>query len=89
MDQKNFDNLRPGDLVGFKHKKETLGLVTRSRKKGRPWNPFSRPDVEYIEVTIDWRDEDGTFIGMYASDDNPSLEQLRIIVKAKNDEQSI
>tara|TARA_Y100000310_G_scaffold255678_1_gene263191 strand:+ start:1510 stop:1776 length:267 start_codon:yes stop_codon:yes gene_type:complete len=84
MDQKIFDNLKPGDLVAFKHKKETIGLVTRSRKKGRPWNPFSRY-VEYIEVTIDWRDEDGSFIGMYASDDNPSLEQLHIIVKAKND----
>jgi len=85
MDQKKFDNLKPGDLVGFKHKEETIGLVTRTRQKGRTAFKGSRYEA-YTEITIDWRDNDGAFIGMYASDDNQSLAQLRIIVKAKNNE---
>jgi len=88
MDQKKFENLSPGDLVGFTHKKETIGLVTRARQMGRPSIPFSRYSG-YTEITINWRDEDGAFIGMYASDDNPSLAHLRLIVKAKNSGQSI
>jgi len=84
LTEQEFNDLKPGDLVGFKHRAETIGLVTRSRHRGRPSVPFSRYGG-YIEVTVNWRDEDGSFIGMYASDDNPSLDQLRIIVKAKND----
>ena len=86
--KQQFSDLKPGDLVGFKHNTDIIGLVTRSRQMGRPHIPFSRYGG-YIEVTINWRDEDGAFIGMYASDDNPSLEQLRIIVKAKNNGKSI
>ena len=84
MHQKKFDNLKPGDLVGFKHNTKAIGLVTRTRQKGRSIFKGNRYDA-YTEVTINWRDEDGAFVGMYASDDNSSLEQLRIIVKAKNE----
>jgi len=95
LTQEEFNDLRPGDLVGFKHKEETIGLVTRTRcipvYRHRASSPecsaFAGSRYEaYTEITIDWRDNDGAFIGMYASDDNQSLAQLRIIVKAKNNE---
>jgi hypothetical protein len=84
LTEQEFNNLKPGDLVGFKHKTETIGLVTRSRRMGRDRNRQSRYRG-YTEVTINWRDEDGAFIGMYAGDDNPSLAQLYLLTKAKND----
>jgi len=85
LTEEEFNDLRPGDLVGLKHKEETIGLVTRTRQKGR--TAFKGSCYEaYTEITIDWRDNDGAFIGRYASDDNQSLARLRIIVKAKNNE---